>query len=47
MTTNGGQLSPALTSGNVIRVCQIVRWCGSASYWLQLCCCGRLDVREV
>jgi len=44
---SGGKLSPALTSGNLIRVCQIVLWCGDASCWLQLCSCGRLDVREV
>ena len=44
---SGGKLSPALTSGNLIRVCQIVLWCGGASCWLQLCCCGRLDVHEV
>ena len=37
---SGGKLSPALTSGNLIRVRQIV-------LWLQLCHCGRLDVPEV
>jgi len=37
------KLSPVLTSGNLIRVCQIVLWCCGASCWLQLCCCGRLD----